>query len=100
MYLFLQLLDLVLQLYNLGSDLVNLVVSRQQHLTIVNKLHFNIIWAAMKELIEHILEDLILTPSQVDLTILLLNSKNFSLKLDLLNKRLQERDINDSSPTV
>ena len=100
MYLFLQLLDLVLQLYNLGSDLVNLVVSRQQHLTIVNQLHFNIIWAAMKELIEHILEDLILTPSQVDLTILLLNSKNFSLKLDLLNKRLQERDINDSSPTV
>ena len=100
MYLVLQLLDLVLELHYLGSDLVNLVVSGQKYLTIIYQLHLNIIWAAMKELIEHILEDLILTPCQVDLTIFLLNSKDFGLQLDLLDERLQERDVNDSSPAV
>ena len=54
----------------------------------------------MKELIEHILEDLILTPCQVDLTIFLLNSKDFGLQLDLLDERLEERDVNDTSPSV
>jgi hypothetical protein len=81
---------LVLELHHLTCDLINLVVSREQYLTIIYKLHLNVIRSTMKELIEHVLEDLVLGSCQVDLSILLLDAKNLCLKLNLFNERLEQ----------
>ena len=47
MNLALELLNLILELNHLGGDFVDLIVGGKQNLTVINKLHLNVIWAAM-----------------------------------------------------
>ena len=93
-------LDLVFQLNNLGGSLIDLVVSGKKDLAVIHELHLNVVGSAMKELVKHILEDLVLSPGQVDLTVLLLDSKDRGLQLDLLDETLQKGDVNDAGPAV